>query len=255
MKRLRRFLGANRVGLLAIAAAIVAAPLSTASAYVFTTTDTGMTGGMPAQEIYSETITSNGSTGPAGSGAPTQFAVNWHASTGLTTYVDANATFTVEKFTMSELEFQVAVTNDSTFASAELTALGFALTPAVSNETISGSSVFTKIATGNFPSLSSIQFCATAGNNCAGGAGSGLADGNTTTFLLDLTAPSGTFGTPTNLAATINVFGVKFQGEHPLSFELPGHPRKIPEPASLALLAAALVAMTAVRRRQITKTF
>jgi hypothetical protein len=253
MTGLCRFLCAAGTGLLAIAV-VVAAPLSTASAYVFTTTDTMTMGGSPAQEIYSEEITSDGSPGPTGSGKPTSFAVDWMASTGGSTFVSANATFTVENFTTSELDFKVAVTNDSNFTSARLTAIGFALSPGVTGESISGSTIFTSVANENFPSLKQINVCAYSGNNCAGGANNGLTDGNTATFLLDLTAPSGTFGSGTNLAATINVFGVKFQGNEPLSYELPGRPKKVPEPASLALLAAALAAMTAVRRRQVAKT-
>jgi PEP-CTERM motif len=240
---------AARAGLLAVAAVIAAMPLSSAGAFVFTTTDTHTTGGNPAQEIFTETITSDGSLGSTGSGPPTSFGVNWHASTGPFTYVDANATITIQKFTSSELKFQVAVTNDSNFGTARLAAIGFDV-PSVTAETISGGSVFTKVGNSNFPAFHNIDVCAYSGNNCAGGRKDGLIDGDSNTFVLDLTAPSGSFGSPNALKVTLDALAAKWQGERPLSFELPGRPRKIPEPTSLALLGVALAGFAAFRRRR-----
>ncbi len=245
---------ASRIGLFAIAAALAAVPLSAAWAYVFTITNTGMMGGNPAQDIYSLKIASNGSTGPSGSGSPTSFAVNWNASTGGGTFVDANAVFTVQTFTPTALDFKVVVNNDSTFSSARLTAIGLALTQNITGSTVSGSTVFQHVDNSNFPSFSNINVCVYSGNNCAGAGNTGLTVGSSTTFFLDLTGASGTFGTPTNLAANINVFGTKWQGEHPLSYELPGRPRVAPEPASFALLGVALLGLAATRWRQAAKS-
>jgi len=145
-----------------------AIPLAGAGAYVFTKTDTGTTGGNPAQEVFTETIQSDGTAGSTGSGAPTSFNVNWHASTGGSTFVDANATISVLTFTSSELKLQVAITNDSNFTSARLTAVGFDVDPAVSNQTISGGSVFTHVSTSNFPSFQEVDICAYSGNKLRG---------------------------------------------------------------------------------------
>ena len=233
--------GVSRAGLLAVAAVIAAMPLSSAGAFMFTTTDTGTKGGSNPPGVQD-------TAGSTGSGPPTSFGVNWHASTGATTYVDANATITIENFTPTDLTFQVAVTNDSNFPSARLTAIGFDV-PSVIGRTISPASVFTKVGNSNFPAFKDVDVCAYSGNNCAGGTNTGLTNGSSDTFVLDLTAPSGTFGSPNALKVTLDALATKWQGDSRLSYELPGRPRKIPEPTSLALLGVALAGLAAFRRR------
>jgi hypothetical protein len=188
----------------------------------------------------------------SGSGAPTSFTESWIGSTGGSppTDVEADATVTVEKFTSSELELQVQVKNSSTFTSARLTSIGFDVDPSVTGETISGSTVFTQVGTSNFPSFKEVDVCAFAGNNCAGGGNGGLTNGNSDKFTLDLTAPAGTFTTMgNNLQVVLDDQATKWQGNAPLSYELPGTPNippgppDVPEPGSLALLGTALAAL------------
>jgi hypothetical protein len=71
--------------------------------YNFTPTDLGFTGGNPAQEVFKETITTDGSTITG----KDSFTWTWKASTGTPgQFVAATGIFTVLAFTTSELKLQ-----------------------------------------------------------------------------------------------------------------------------------------------------
>jgi hypothetical protein len=250
MKSRQKLAGAAAIGL---AIGMSAGPLSGAHAaliYNFTPTDLGFTGGNPAQEVFKETITTDGSTITG----KDSFTWTWKASTGTAgQFVAATGVFTVLAFTTSELKLQIKLTNNSTFpADARLTSLGLDVDPAVAGHTISGGSVFTQVGTSNFPSFQEVDICAFAGNNCAGGGNNGLTIGASDTFTLDLTG--GNFGPDNNhLSVALEDIATKWQGSNPLSFELPGVPgvpTAVPEPATLALLGFTLAGLGLLRRRK-----
>jgi hypothetical protein len=251
MKSRQKLAGAAAIGL---AIGVSAAPLSGAHAaliYNFTHTDLGFTQGNPAQEVFKETITTDGSTITG----KDSFTWTWKASTGTPAqFVAGTGIFTVLAFTTSELKLQIKLTNNSTFpADARLTALGLDVDPSVTGRTISGGSVFTDVSTSNFPAFQQVDVCAFVGNNCAGAGNNGLTNGASDTFTLDLTG--GNFG-PDNqhLSVDLEDIATKWQGSSPLSFELPGVPgggsTSVPEPASLALLGFSLIGLGLLSRRK-----
>jgi hypothetical protein len=93
-----------------------------------------------------------------------------------------------------------------------------------------------------------VDICAFSGNNCAGGGNTGLTNGASDTFTLDLTG--GNFGPDNNhLSVALEDIATKWQGSNPLSFELPGVPGStaVPEPATLAFLGISLAGLGLLR--------
>jgi hypothetical protein len=171
-----------------------------------------------------------------------------------TNVISAAATFNVTSVSASTIQILVSVTNTSvltTFANAGLTSIGLATSPRVTGITISGGLVFDGANTDDVPSLTTINLCAFADNNCNGGAQNLLlAAGASDTFLLTLTG---------NFAGglLVNASGVKWQTSDG-SYEEYGCERAgpcvtpvkvVPEPATLLLFGAGALGLAYRRRR------
>ena len=171
-----------------------------------------------------------------------------------TNVISAFASFDVTSVSASTIEIMVTVTNTSvltTFANAGLTSIGLATLPEVTGVTISGGSVFGGANTDDVPSLTTINLCAFADNNCNGGAQNNLlAAGASDAFTLTLT---GNFTDGLLVTAS----GVKWQTSL-TSYEEYGCERTgpcvtpvkvVPEPATLLLFGVGALGLAWRRRR------
>jgi hypothetical protein len=195
----------------------------------------------------------------------TSVVVTFTAPSG-NTNLAASAIVTLTTLTSSSAIIDVSISNNTLLAgdpNARLSAFGFLFTP---TPTANASIVLTDTGGAtdtdafvqgqtpdNVPSLNvgngdPENVCSWTGNNCSGGAGTGLLDGQTDNYSFSL---AGSFGTSVDLAN----FGIKWQGCTGCSFEILGIPgtlvapqATVPEPATLTLTGAGLLALFAVTR-------
>ncbi len=83
--------------------------------------------------------------------------------------------------------FNYALDNTSTINS-RVSTFGFNTDPNILAAQVLSGTVFTNVASGNVPQLGTVDFCLTAGPNCAGGSGVGVLPGDgivTGSFSLD----------------------------------------------------------------------
>ena len=204
---------------------------------------------------------------PAGAVPMTQgtsIIVTFPAPSG-NTNLAASAIVTLTSLTSSNAIIDVSISNNTLPAgdpNALLTAFGFLFSPtptanaAIALSDTGGATDTDAFVQGktpdNVPSLNvgngdPENVCTWTGNNCSGGAGTGLQDGQTDKYSFSL---AGNFGNSVDL---IN-FGIKWQGCTGCSFEIlgipdtPGTPQAVPEPGALTLTGVGLLALFAVTR-------
>ncbi len=183
------------------------------------------------------------------------------------TNLAASAIVTLTTLTPSSAIIDVSISNNTLVAgdpNALLSAFGFLLTPTPTANAaialtdtggVTDTDAFVQGKTpDNVPSLNAgngdpENVCTWTGNNCSGGAGTGLSDGQTDKYRFSL---AGSFGN----SADLTNFGIKWQGCTGCSFEILGTPNTpvppgavaVPEPAALTLTGAGLLALFAVTR-------
>lgn len=210
--------------------------LGAASSNAYTISLTGgMSGGNPGgQPLYEVTGLVQGDA----------FNVSWGGVTGLS----VTGMVTVNSLTASTASIEMMLNNLSTpisGADPRVTSVGLEIDNFTSlASALTGGTYLTSADSSNFPGFT-IDACATSGNNCAGGGNGGIPAGGTDTATLDV---NGTFGGTLDLSN----FALKIQGgPNGDSFELAGVPSvKIPEPATLALVAIGAAAIAARRRQR-----
>jgi hypothetical protein len=182
------------------------------------------------------------------------------AGNGVDPINDLTAELTLEVISISATELVVEVTVENTSAGpGSIESVGFATDPDATGVTGATTGFagdpgtdddrFFGFSLDDIPSLTLVEVCAWAGNNCnGGGLNQLLAPGELDVFQMTL---AGTWGSTVDFSD----FGVKFQGA-PGSFEFysdggdGGGDTTIPEPASLLLLGVgALAAGRRARRR------
>ena len=172
---------------------------------------------------------------------------DWSYDSGAAGILSGTGNLRVAGFGSTSLTVAVTLNNASSPASDRLTSFGFGIDPnatAVSfADTADGGLI--NVTLGSIPSLATIEVCAFGGPNCSGGGNGGILGGASDSFQLILT---GTWGSSVNIAP----IGFKYQtgaGSFEFTTDRPP-PTSVPEPATLSLLGAGLIAIGFTRRRR-----
>jgi hypothetical protein len=186
------------------------------------------------------------------------FTVNWDLVIGGGVTVRASALFDITSVSSTQIGMTVTTNNLADLGAAAgwtggWASIGWGFTPNATSGTLTPGDDFDSGIFASIPSLSQVEVCIYAGNNCnGGGQGSLLADGASDSFSLNLSAPSN----PSNFWV-FDFFGAKFQTGLG-SFEFYGcvsgqncnPPTNVPEPATLGLLGLGLLGMGLANRRK-----
>ena len=181
----------------------------------------------------------------------TSFTVDW-LYTATDPDLSGSATFTITNWNSSGFDLAVSNVMNTMPASpsinARLTSFGIGLSPDAAGFTnVDNGDVFSW-GFSNFPGYQQVDLCGYGGNNCAGGGNGGLNQGQSVLpgDIMSITV-SGIFSN----GVTFSPIPVKFQTDIG-SFEFDGTVRTVPEPATLSLFGSglALAAVGKFRRRK-----
>jgi hypothetical protein len=177
---------------------------------------------------------------------------SWSYNTG-TSLLTGNGSLSITGFNSSLLSINVSLTNTSQIGGQggeRLTSFGFGIDPNATSVGFSdandGGMKSASFAMGALPAnVKNVEVCAFGGPNCAGGGNGGIYAGTTDVFTILL---GGTWGSSVN----IDPIGVRYQtGYGSYTFKVGDPPStSVPEPTTLTLLGAGLLALGASRRRK-----
>ncbi len=167
-------------------------------------------------------------------------------------------TYTLESISNGTWTFDYTIqdTSNGTVSASRISTFGFDVSPTLSSDKVDSGATFGSVSSGNVPMVGNVDFCLTAGPNCAGGGGGGVSQGGSASGSFDLHFTN----SPTTVELSdlyvryqsINATGYS-SGSSGIGDALSIVTGGVPEPASWALMILGFGGVGAVlrhRRRQ-----